>query len=394
MPWRETWPMQERRQLVALHETGQYTVTELARHFEVSRKTVHKWLGRHTAAGDDGLQDRSRAPHAHPNATSDRVVAEVIRTKLNHPTWGPLKLSPGSQVPADVAAAWPAPSTRGAVLARAGLTKPRRRRRRMAPFTQPFATCDRPNAVWCADFKGWFRTDDGQRCDPLTITDAWSRLLLCCRGLNGTGYGKVRPFFEQTFCEYGLPDAIRTDNGPPFASFGVGGLSPLSVWWIKLGILPERIEPGHPEQNGRHERFHETLKLECLQPPAATFVAQQVRFDAFRQCYNTERPHQALGQRPPASAYAPAPRPYPARPTDPSYSDNPDVRRVRSNGQVKWRGDLIFVSEVLKGEVIAIREGDHGWQAFFGPILLGTLDPVHRSIRKPPIQKSVTHVPS
>lgn len=386
--------MDERRKLVALHSMGEYTVTELATYFGVSRKTAHKWLRRSAAAGENALQDRSRAPRTHPNGTPEAVVAELIEAKLAHLTWGPLKLSPRPGAPAAVVAAWPAPSTRGAILARAQLVKPRRRRRRVAPYTQPFAACDQPNAVWCADFKGWFRTGDAQRCDPLTITDAHSRMLLCCHGLgHGTGYAQVRPFFQRTFHDYGLPAAIRTDNGPPFASVGVGGLSPLSVWWIKLGIIPERIAPGHPEQNGRHERFHETLKAECQRRPAANLAAQQEQFDAFQLCYNTERPHQALGQRPPASAYTPSARPYPARLVDPSYPDSPAIRRVRSNGQVKWRGDLIFVSEVLQGEAIAIREGAHGWHAFFGPVFLGTLDPVKASIRKPPIHKSVTYVP-
>lgn len=386
--------MRERSQLVALYETGRYTVTELAQHFGVSRKTAHKWLRRYAEGEEGGLEDRSRAPRTHPNATQSEVEAAVIEAKLAHPTWGPLKLRPGAQVPAPIAAAWPKPSTRGAILARHGLTARRRRRRRVDPYTQPFAACDEPNAVWCADFKGWFRTGDGQRCDPLTITDAYSRLLLCCQGLPGTDGPQVRPFFERTFREYGLPRAIRTDNGPPFASMGVGGLSRLSVWWVKLGILPERIDPGHPEQNGRHERMHRTLKQDCQRPPAASLQAQQARFETFRHSYNTERPHQALAQQPPASLYLPSPRSYPAQLSDPCYPADFQVRRVRSNGQVKWRGQVIFVSEALSGEAIGISEATHGWYAYFGPIRLGILDPIKPSIQRAPIPAGpVTHVP-
>ena len=387
--------MREREQMLALYRTGMYTVTELGKHFGVSRKTMHKWLARVAGGEVDALDDRSRAPHTHPNATQQAVVQAVMGAKRAHPTWGPLKLSPGPEVPAEVAAAWPAPSTRGAILARAGLTTPRRRRRRVAPYTQPFARCDGPNSIWCADFKGWFRTADGKRCDPLTITDSFSRMLLCCQGLSETGDEHVRPYFERTFREHGLPAVMRTDNGPPFASMGVGGLSRLSIWWIKLGILPERIEPGHPEQNGRHERMHRTLKHDCLHPPAATMAAQQRVFDAFRCSFNTERPHQALGQQPPMLCYSASPRPFPARPSDPEYPAGTLIRRVRSNGQVKWQSRLIFVGEALTGEAIGIQETTSGLLAWFGPVLLGELDPIHRSIRRPPTStQSVTHVPS
>lgn len=407
--------MRERTQLVALHQTGRYTVTELAERFQVSRKTAHKWLRRYGEGEDSSLKDRSRAPLGHPNATPEAVVAAVVQAKRDHPTWGPLKLHPGPQVSAEVAAAWPAASTRGAILARHGLTQRRRRRRRVDPYTQPFAACDGPNAVWCADFKGWFRTGDGKRCDPLTITDGYSRYLLCCQGLANPDGAHVRPWFERTFREYGLPQVIRTDNGPPFASVGAGGLSRLSVWWIKLGIVPERIDPGHPEQNGRHERMHRTLKEECQRDPAATLTAQQAGFDRFRQSYNAERPHQALGQRPPAQFYEPSVRPYPAHLTDPCYPSDFEIRRVRSNGQVKWRGELVFVSEALSREAIGVQETPYGWCAYFGPIPLGILDPVKPSLVKlsvavveewmgytPPIppqpdqptSTSVTHVPS
>jgi putative transposase len=374
LPWKVTSPMKERERLIQARLTGRYTVTELADDFGVSRKTAHKWLRRYAAYGPAGLEDRPHDAHHHPNATSEAVVAAVVRAKQAHPTWGPLKLQPGPEDPPEVSLAWPAPSTRGAILARAGLTQ-RRRRRRRVPASQPFTTCDRPNAVWCADFKGWFRTQDGQRCNPLTVSDAYSRMLLCCQALPRPDYARVRPAFERVFCEYGLPDAIRTDNGTPFASIGAGGLSRLAVWWVKLGIYPERIEPGHPEQNGRHERMHLTLKQECCLPPAATPVAQQLRFDAFGRSYNFERPHQALDLRPPGAFYRPSPRPYPVLLEDPCYPAHAAVRRVRSNGEIRWKGKLIFVSEALIGEAVGIRETLVGYDVHFGPIFLGKLHP-------------------
>ena len=374
MPWKVTSPMQERQRLIQARLTGRFTVTELAEGFGVSRKTAHKWLRRYAAHGPAGLQDRPHAAHHHPNAIPEAVVAAVIRAKQAHPVWGPLKLYPGPGEPPEVSQAWPAPSTRGAILARAGLTQ-RRRRRRRVPASGPFGACDRPNAVWCADFKGWFRTQDGQRCNPLTVSDACSRMLLCCQALARPDYAHVRPAFERVFREYGLPDAIRTDNGPPFASVAAGGLSPLAVWWVKLGIGPERIEPGHPEQNGRHERMHLTLKQECCRPPAATAAAQQLRFDAFGRSFNFERPHQALGLVAPVAFYRPSPRPYPAVLQDPCYPADVAVRRVRSNGEIRWRGKLIFVSEALIGEAVGIEETLVGYDVHFGPIFLGKLHP-------------------
>lgn len=269
MPWEVTGPVEERQRLVQAYVTGRYTVAELAEDFSVSRKTAHKWLRRFAESGPAGLADRPHSAHSHPNATPEQVATAIIREKRAHPTWGPLKLQPGPGDPPEVIAAWPAPSTRGAILARAGLTQLRRRRRRVPASSRPFSLCDRPNAVWCADFKGWFRTQDRRRCNPLTVSDAYSRMLLCCQGLPRPDYAHVHPALEAVFREYGLPAAIRTDNGPPFASVAAGGLSPLAVWWVKLGIRPERIQPGHPEQNGRHERLHLTLKQECCQLPAA-----------------------------------------------------------------------------------------------------------------------------
>ncbi|MGH7751338.1 MAG: integrase core domain-containing protein, partial [Gemmatimonadales bacterium] len=287
-------------------------------------------------------------------------------------------LQPGPQEAAAVKEAWPAASTRGAILDRHGLVVKRRPRRRTPPWSQPFQECRGPNDVWSADFKGWFRTKDGARCDPLTVSDAFSRTLLCCTAVARPDGAHVRPHFDRLFREYGLPLAIRTDNGAPFASVGAGGLSPLSAWWVKLGILPERIQPGHPEQNGRHERMHGTLKQETAAAPggpAANLRAQQARFESFRREYNTERPHQALGQVPPATLYAPSPRPYPAKVEDPPYPETAALRRVRSNGEIKWQGELVYVTEALVGELVALTEGPHAWLVHFGPIALGALRP-------------------
>lgn len=394
MPWKETCAMKERLQLASLYETGKYTVTELARQFKVSRKTAHKWLGRFAAEGIPGLDEHSRAPHHCARATPRPVVLAVIRAKEAHPTWGPAKLMPCPGEAPQIARAWPAPSTRGRILGLHGLVSRRRHRRRASPWFQPFLGVDRPNAVWCADFKGWIRTGDGTRCDPLTVSDAFSRMLLCCEILHKPDYAHVRPVFQRIFQDYGLPLAIRTDNGPPFASVGAGGLSPLSVWWVKLGIMPERIAPGHPEQNGRHERLHRTLKQEAMKPPAATAEAQQKVCDAFLSVYNMVRPHQALGQVPPASLYVPSPRPYPEQLGDMQYPPFTEVRRVRSNGQIKWHGVLVYLSEALVGELVGITEDKAGWLVSFGPIPLGLLYP-HRSflaslplpITRPPQQE-------
>jgi putative transposase len=371
--------MRERLQMISLYETNKYTVTELAEHFKVSRKTVHKWLGRFEDEGVSGLRERSRAPHRRPRATPDEIVRAVVKAKQSHPTWGPAKLLPGPEE-GSVARAWPATSTRSRILRLHGLVTRRKRRRRTSPWFQPFLNADLPNNVWSADFKGWIRTSDGTRCDPLTISDNCTRMLLRCDILTKPDYIHTRPVFESVFREHGLPLSIRTDNGPPFASVSTGGLSPLSAWWVKLGIMPERIKPGHPEQNGRHERMHRTLKQEAMKPPADNPQAQQERCENFLLVYNTVRPHEALGQVPPASLYVPSPRIYPERLGDIEYPSLTEVRRVRSNGQIKWKGRLIFVSEALIGELVGITEDKDGWLVSFGPIPLGLMYPHSSSL--------------
>jgi putative transposase len=384
MPWSETCAMDERMRFVIAASEDDVVMSELCGEFGVSRQTGYKWLARYRAEGVEGLKDRSRAPLSHGLARDEAVVEAVLALRERHPTWGPKKLRKrlSERLP-DVAP--PARSTIGDWLRKEGLTERRRPRRRCRPFASPFAAADAPNAVWCADFKGWFPTGDRQRCDPLTLSDAMSRYLLRCEAVARPDGAHVRPVFEAAFCEFGLPQAIRSDNGPPFASTGAGGLSRLAVWWIKLGVKPERIEPGKPQQNGRHERMHRTLKAETADPPAATLSEQQRRFDNFRAIYNDERPHEALAFETPASAYRPSERAYPCPLREPTYGDGAAVRRVRSNGEIKWGGDLVFISEALIGEPVAIEETDDGeWLVRYAHLELGFIDRSGRLRRRRP----------
>jgi putative transposase len=351
----------------------EWSVTELAVRYDVRRQTVHKWVARFTAAGWAGLAEQSRAPHAHGRAMPAAVATAVVTLRRQHPTWGPKKLRAVLSA-REPTAPWPAASSLGEVLRRAGLSAPRKRVRYVAPLTQPLATAQAPNDVWCADFKGWFRTGDGTRCDPLTVTDACSRYVLCCRITPPTARG-VWPWFERTFREYGLPRALRTDHGSPFASAGAARLSRLAVWWLKLGIQLDRIDPGHPEQNGRHERCHLTLQQDTSTPPAASPRAQQGRFDRWRAVFNRERPHEALGQQPPARVYTPSPRPYPRRLAEPWYDATCQVRRVKTTGTIKWQGGQIFISDAVCGEPVGLRETERGdWTVHFMHLELGRID--------------------
>jgi len=269
----------------------------------------------------------------------------------------------------------PSHSTVSRILHRRGLIKARRRYAKTPPYDGPFSQCTAPNQVWCADFKGWFRTQDHARCYPLTISDAWSRYLIRCEGLRQPNFEKTTLVYRSAFEEYGMPLVIRTDNGPPFASRAPGGLSPLSIWLIKLGVKPERIEPGKPTQNGRHERMHRTLKQETAQPPRRNRLAQQRAFDAFRRDYNETRPHQALGQIPPARRHVTSLRPFPRHLEDPAYPESHEPCRVRLDGSFRWCNRTIALSPVLGGELIAVEAMESGMgRLWFGPIELGLLD--------------------
>ena len=365
--------MDQRVAFIADWLRDEWTMTELAARYRISRKTAYKWMARYAADPGQGLAERSRAPKQHGRARGPDVREAVLALRRRHPHRGPKKLR-AMLVEREPDVDWPAASTIGDWLDAAALSARRRRRRYVVPLTQPLAAAQAPNDVWTADFKGWFRTADGTRCDPLTVIDACSRFVLCCRIVAPSAAG-VRPWFERAFREYGLPRALRTDNGAPFATRGASQLSQLAVWWLKLGIQLDRIDPGHPEQNGRHERFHLTLQQETTTPPALTPRQQQARFDRMRQEFNTERPHEALGQQPPARLYVASPRPYPARLEDPWYDATHQVRRVRDTGQIKWGGELVFISEAVRHELVGVTETDRGdWVVRYMHVELGRID--------------------
>jgi transposase InsO family protein len=353
-----------------------WSVGQLATAFGVSRKTGYKWLERYRRFGQVGLTDRSRAPHRHPNAIAGEVVALILACRRRHPRWGPKKLKRLLEE-AHPDCAIPAASTIGEVLRRAGASRPRRRRRAVkATAAGAWQVATAANDVWTADYKGWIRNADGTRCEPLTIADRYSRYLLACRGLPGVGYRGARREFARVFRAYGLPKVIRTDNGPPFSyAHVIAGLSALSIWWIQLGITWERTRPGQPQDNGAHERLHRTLKAEAMDRPRSTMRAQQRALDRFRCEYNELRPHEALGQKPPAGVYAASPRPYPAQAAEPEYPRHFEVRRVQRDGQFKWRGEIYFVSQILRHLPIGFERLDEDcWKLHFGPLAIGELN--------------------
>jgi len=370
MTWTQTTPEEERTRFVLKASAEELEFAELCRLFSISRKTGYKWLDRYRRDGAAGLEARSSAPHTHPFAVGAEVRERVIGLREEHATWGPRKLLAFLERHAPKTK-WPAPSTVGELLRCAGLVRPRRRRRHCPPATQPFVEAREPNDLWCADFKGQFPV--GKRmCYPLTVTDAASRYVLGCDALRSTETSGAKAGFEGVFQKYGLPGAIRTDNGSPFASTGAGGLSRLSVWWVHLGILPERIEPGEPQQNGRHERMHLTLELEATTPARRSFAAQQRVFDEWRRVFNHERPHEALDMRTPGDLYVPSRRSMPSVLPEVEYPGGWELRRVRHDGTMKWRNRHLYVSAALVGELVGLRPEDGGlWTGFFGPILLG-----------------------
>lgn len=381
MPWQERESVDLREQFIGAYHTQAYTMTELCARYGVSRKTGYKWRDRYAAAGRAGLADQSRAPHTCPHRIAPNVADLICAARRAHPTWGPAKVLDWLR-PRYTTVAWPAISTAGDLLLRAGLVATRRRRTvHPHPGMVPVPTAA-PNDLWTADFKGHFRTGDGIYCYPLTIADLHSRYLLACQSLHSTEGQGVQQVFARAFAAYGVPRAIRTDNGVPFATIGLHGLSQLNVWWMRLGIQHQRILPAHPQQNGAHERMHKTLKAEAIRPPRATLAAQQRAFNTFTHEYNEERPHAALGGATPASRYQPSPRAYTGVLPPLEYPGHFVVKRVTTAGTFWFKDRLLFISKALQHHQIGLDETSDGiWSIYLNTVVLGRLDERSHRIR-------------
>jgi transposase InsO family protein len=374
MPWRMEKPMDQRVKLISCWLEEESGITELAAEYGVSRKTVYKWINRYREEGVRGLEERSCEAHHHPNMTEPSIIERILDYKKKHRKWGPKKIiyNLKEMYPEET---WPSASTAGEWLKKNGLVSNRKKRKHVQRYQDHFIACEAPNDVWSADYKGQFHTKDHRLCYPLTVSDNFSRYLLGCHGLEGPRYQETKACFEMIFREYGLPLAIRTDNGTPFAGTGIGGLSRLSIWWIKLGIIPERIAPARPQQNSRHERMHRTLKDSTANPASGNLIAQQKRFDFFRVEFNTERPHEGIGMKRPVEIYRKSDRPYPNRIKPVEYPDKFLVRRVKKSGVIKLFGNEYFVSELLNGEQIGLKEIMDGiLQIYLGYYKLGFID--------------------
>jgi putative transposase len=376
--------MSLRLEFVQCVHRGRHPITEVCRAFGISEKTGHKWLARFAAEGPAGLTDRPHTPHTIAHRLAPALADAILALRRAHPTWGPRKLH-AYLTRRRPATTWPAPGTIGRLLVRHALVPPRRRPgggpARWAALDHPLSAARGPNDVWTTDFKGEFRVGTGAYCYPLTVLDAASRFLLGCQALGSTETAGAQAVFTRLFHTYGLPWVMRSDNGVPFAHpLALSRLSPLAVWWIRLGIRPERIVPGAPQQNGAHERMHRTLKAETTRPAAATLARQQHRFTAFREEYNTERPHEALGLVPPARCYHASPRPMPARLPPLGYPAHAEIRRVIAPGIIKWRGTPLWLTGVLVGQEVALEPcGPDQWTLAFGPLVLGIVDDRTRS---------------
>jgi transposase InsO family protein len=363
----------ERARFVIEAELSDLSHAELCRRYGISRPTGYKWIQRYQADGLGGLNDRSHRPRSCPHSTSEDVVERILSIRKSR-DWGARKIRRKLQDDPDIRHV-PSPDTITRILRRHGCIDPRKPRRRRSHPGPPLPIEPQPNATWTADFKGEFRTLDGKLCFPLTVQDGYSRFLLECRGMLRLDLEATVRSFRRLFQTFGLPTRIRTDNGHPFASTAIAGLSQLSVWWISLGIEPELIEPGKPQQNGRHERMHRTLKKRTALPPRANLSAQQRRFNEFRQLYNGDRPHEALDMETPATIYRPSNRPFTTNPGPVDYPHHFEIRRVSGDCTMRWRNRKVFVSSLLKQRCVGLEQvADQVWSVFFGPVHLGWLD--------------------
>ena len=386
MAWRLKKVEEQRKNLVEAYLQGKLTMNELCEQFDVSRKTAYKWCSRYKCDGEEGLKDRSKAPHYPNNVYNEDVIVPMLKFKQEHPAWGSRKVIaklrkkyPEKQ--------WPSPTRAYEVFRGHGLVVSRRLRRKV-PATQPLGEVNKSNDVWILDFKGWFLTQDKSKCEPLTITDGFSRYLIRCKHLYLKSSEYVWAVLVGAFQEYGLPNRIRTDNGPPFGSTGIGRLTPLSIKIIKAGVIPEWINPGHPEENGRHERFHLTLKKEIASPPASTMEEQLKRMRLFEEEYNFERPHEALRMDTPGNYYQSSSRKWDGVLRAPEYdTQSMFVRKVGQNGCIWIKQTEYYVSQNLTGEYIGISENEEGLKTWYGPVYLGKLEQGKKHIERPKLHR-------
>lgn len=368
MSWLETEPMNEKIKFISafLESKRECTFKELCSRFNISCKTGYKYVSRFESEGIDGLKERSRAPHHNAQKIPPFIEEQILAAKAKYPYWGSKKISTWlAQEHQEIA--WPAKSTIDELFKRQGLVRASKRKRRTVVYNEPFISIEQPNDSWSIDYKGQFRLGNKQLCYPLTVTDNFSRYLLAVEGAARISGTSAKELLTRLFIEFGLPLGIRSDNGSPFASTGVGGLSRLAVWLIKLGVVPERIRPGHPEENGRHERMHLTLKKETASPPKWDQKEQQDTFDLFKKMFNEERPHEGIEFKRPAWLYAQSPRAFPSRIPPVDYDSSVEkTRRIRTNGTMKWQGKEIFLSETLIGETIGMKpHAENEWKVFF-----------------------------
>ncbi len=373
MPWLETEPMKEKMKfIVAYLDNKESTFQDLCKRFNISCKTGYKYVDRFKKAGPEGLKERSRAPLLQANKMSVLIEENILELKYRYPSWGSKKiLNWLMQEKSDYQ--WPAKSTIDDLFRRNNLVRLAKRKRKVAPYTNPFVLCVNPNDSWSIDYKGQFFLGNKQLCYPLTITDNFSRYLLAIEGSLKISGSTAKQVLTRLFEEFGLPLALRSDNGSPFAGVGLAGLSQLAVWLIKLNIIPERIRKGHPEENGRHERMHLTLKIETALPPQWNHQKQQEKFDSFKKMFNEDRPHEGIEFNRPAWLYTASSRQFPTKISKVEYDSTfENFRKIRDNGTMKWQGKEIFISETLTGETIAMKPySEHEWLAYFSFMPLG-----------------------
>src|SRR5579863_6032469 len=387
MPWKVSSVVDQRLQFLSSYQREEMSVTDLCHEFGISRPTAYRWINRYKEVGPEGLLDLSRRPHSCSHATPDAVVNAILSLRAKHPSWGARKLKARLEK-IEPSVAWPAASTFGSILSRAGLTSPTKKKRRTTPYSEPFSEVTAPNQLWCMDFKGYFATGDGSRCAPFTISDAHSRYVIRCQIVSRMDLSQVRAVCDAAMREYGMPSRILTDNGAPFTGTGLLGLSKLSLGWMKMGIIHERIQPGRPQQNGRHERMHRTLKEETTKPAALTLRLQQKKFDRFRQIFNYERPHEGLDNATPGSVYQPSSVLLPRNPIAFVYPHGLILRTVNNSGDISWHKGRVFISEVFRFEILGFEQVDEDfYKVYFRDVEIGEFDAEARRFRPVPVKR-------